>query len=193
MHPAWASRSLGFVQREGSNFDSDTLPRMRIWQVTHYGEPEEMLLGEVDPPSPGEGEVLIRNRACGLNFFDLLQCRGKYQSKPAFPFTIGAEVSGTLAAVGANVRGFAAGQRVLALPRGGGFAEYTLARASRVFPIPESMDFDQGAAMRWSFRLHCSPWSTEPGCAPGNGCSCMPGPAASARQRFNSESRWAPK
>ena len=120
---------------------------MRIWQVTHYGEPEEMVLGKADPPSPGEGEVLIRNRACGLNFFDLLQCQGKYQSKPSFPFTIGAEVSGSVASVGATVKGFEVGQRVLALPRGGGFAEYTLARASRVFPIPESMDFDQGAAM----------------------------------------------
>ena len=120
---------------------------MRIWQVTHYGEPEEMTLGECDPPSPEEGEVLIRNRACGLNFFDLLQCQGKYQTKPSFPFTIGGEVAGTIAAQGRNVQGFVSGQRVLAIPRGGGFAEYTLTRASTVFPIPDSMDFDQGAAM----------------------------------------------
>lgn len=120
---------------------------MKAWQVTHYGEPEEMALGEAAQPSPAEGEVLIRNRACGLNFFDLLQCQGKYQSKPAFPFTIGAEVAGTVAAVGAGVAGLEVGQRVLALPRGGGFAEYTAVKASRAFPIPDGMGFVQAAAL----------------------------------------------
>ena len=129
------------------NGDSDTLPRMRIWQVTHYGEPEEMTLAEVEPPSPGEGEVLIRNRACGLNFFDLLQCQGKYQSRPAFPFTIGAEVSGTIASVGSGVTDRSVGERVASLPRGGGFSEYTLVKSSRAFPIPDSMSFEQAAAM----------------------------------------------
>lgn len=120
---------------------------MKAWQVTHYGEPEEMVLAEVETPSPAEGQVLIRNRACGLNFFDLLQCQGKYQSRPAFPFTIGAEVAGTVAAVGPRVKHLAVGQRVLSLPRGGGFAERTLAKASRAFPIPGSMSFEQAAGM----------------------------------------------
>ena len=73
---------------------------MKAWQVTHYGEPEEMTFADVDTPTPGGGQVLINNSACGLNFFDLLQCQGKYQSKPEFPFTIGAEVSGCIEAVG---------------------------------------------------------------------------------------------
>ncbi len=106
-----------------------------------------MTLGEAARPSPAEGEVLIRNRACGLNFFDLLQCQGKYQAKPAFPFTIGAEVAGTVAAVGSGVEGLEVGQRVLALPRGGGFAEYTGVKASRAFPIPDGMSFAQAAAL----------------------------------------------
>lgn len=120
---------------------------MRIWQVTHYGEPEEMTFAEVDTPEPGQGEVLIRNRACGLNFFDLLQCQGKYQSRPAFPFTIGAEVAGTVEAIGPGVEGLATGRRVAALPRGGGFAECTVVRATRAFPIPDEMSFEQAAAM----------------------------------------------
>lgn len=120
---------------------------MKVWQVTHYGEPEEMTLAEVDPPTPGEGEVLIRNRACGLNFFDLLQCQGKYQSRPTFPFTIGAEVSGTIAAVGPGVTRHSAGERVASLPRGGGFSEFTVVKAARAFPIPHSMSFEQAAAM----------------------------------------------
>ncbi len=120
---------------------------MKAWQVTHYGEPEEMSYEDVDTPSPGVGQVLIENRACGLNFFDLLQCQGKYQSKPAFPFTIGAEVSGTVQAVSPDVQGIALGDRVVALPRGGGFAEYTAADAARTFAIPASMSFEQAAAM----------------------------------------------
>ena len=120
---------------------------MKAWQVTHYGEPEEMVLGEVETPPPGKGQVLIRNRACGLNFFDLLQCQGKYQSRPAFPFTIGAEVAGTVEAVGEGVDDLSVGQRVLSLPRGGGFADHTLSKASRVFPIPAEMSFEQAAGM----------------------------------------------
>lgn len=120
---------------------------MKAWQVTHYGEPEEMTLAEVDTPSPSAGEVLIRNHACGLNFFDLLQCQGKYQSRPAFPFTIGAEVAGAIAAIGDGVEGLSVGQRVASLPRGGGFAEYSLVPATRAYPIPDSMSFQQAAAM----------------------------------------------
>lgn len=120
---------------------------MKAWQVTHYGEPEEMVLEEVETPSPAPGEVLIRNRACGLNFFDMLQCQGKYQARPAFPFTIGAEVAGDVTAIGEGARELAEGQRVLALPRGGGFAEYTVVKASRAFPIPASMSYEQAAGM----------------------------------------------
>ena len=120
---------------------------MKAWQVTHYGEPEEMTFAEVETPSPGKGQVLIRNRACGLNFFDLLQCQGKYQSRPGFPFTIGAEVAGTVMAIGEGDTRLSVGQRVLSLPRGGGFAECTLAKASRTFPIPESMSYEQAAGM----------------------------------------------
>ena len=120
---------------------------MKSWQVTHYGEPEEMALAEVDPPDPAPDEVLIGNRACGLNFFDLLQCQGKYQARPAFPFTIGAEVSGIVQAVGSDVSGLSVGDRVASLPRGGGFSECTLVKASRAFQIPDSMTFEQAAAM----------------------------------------------
>ncbi len=120
---------------------------MRVWQVTHYGEPEEMTLAEVDPPVPGKGQVLIRNRACGFNFFDLLQCQGKYQSRPEFPFTIGAEVAGVIDQVGPGVEGIEPGQRVVSLPRGGGFAECTVVSASRAYPIPDGMSFEQAGAM----------------------------------------------
>ncbi len=105
-----------------------------------------MVLASAPEPSAGPGEVLIRNRACGLNFFDILQIQGKYQSRPEFPFTVGSEVSGEIASVGEGVEGFEIGQPVLALLDGGGYAEYSVARADRTFPKPEGMNFAQAAA-----------------------------------------------
>jgi NADPH2:quinone reductase len=120
---------------------------MQAWQVRAWCEPEEMTLADVPLPEPGEGEVRIANRAAALNFFDILQIQGKYQVKPPFPFTPGGEVAGTVDAIGAGVTGLAIGDRVLATPMGGGFAEYSLAPAASVFRIPDAMDFAEAAAM----------------------------------------------
>ena len=120
---------------------------MKAWQVHQYGSPEEMTLDEVDKPTPGEGEVLIRNRAAGLNFFDILQAQGKYQAKPSFPFTVGAEVAGTIEAVGPGVDHLSVGDRVLCLTLGGGgYAEYTIGKARKTFTIPAGMGYEEAAA-----------------------------------------------
>ena len=76
---------------------------MKAWRVHAWGEPETMALEEVAEPEPGLGQVRIRNHAAALNFFDILQVQGKYQVKPPFPFTPGAEVAGVVDAVGAGV------------------------------------------------------------------------------------------
>lgn len=120
---------------------------MRAWRVHGWGEPESMSLEEIDRPEPGPGQTRIRNRAAGLNFFDILQVQGKYQIKPPFPFTPGAEVAGIVDAIGSGVAEFAPGQPVLAITHGGGMAEYSLARAEMTFPIPGSADFATAAAM----------------------------------------------
>ena len=120
---------------------------MKAWQVRAWSEPEEMTLADSALPSPGEGEVRIANRAAALNFFDILQIQGKYQIKPPFPFTPGAEAAGTVDALGAGVTGLAVGDRVLAMTPGGAFAEYSVAPAARTFPMPEGMDFAEAAAM----------------------------------------------
>ena len=164
---------------------------MKIWQVTHHGEPEEMVLAEIDPPVPVEGEVLIRNRACGLNFFDMLQCQGKYQSRPAFPFTIGAEVAGVVAAVGPDVAKPSPGDRVLSLPRGGGFAEYTWCRRRARIPYRIQCRSSRPRACRWCTRLRCSHSTIAPVSRPASGCSCMPAQAAWERPRSSSARRWA--
>jgi NADPH2:quinone reductase len=106
-----------------------------------------MTLDEVGKPDPPASQVRIRNRAAALNFFDILQVQGKYQVKPPFPFTPGAEVAGVVDAVGWGVTSVKEGDRVIAIPRGGAFAEYSLAPEASVFPMPEAMSFEQAAAM----------------------------------------------
>ena len=118
---------------------------MKAWNVTEWCEPEGMNLAEVPIPDPGPGQVRIRTRAAALNFFDILQVQGKYQVKPPFPFTPGAEVAGTVDAVGAGVN-VRIGARVMAMPNLGGFAECTIAEANRTFPMPDAMTFEQAAA-----------------------------------------------
>jgi NADPH2:quinone reductase len=119
---------------------------MRTWQVREWCEPDGMAWTEIPPPEPTAGQVRVRNRAAALNFFDILQIQGKYQVKPPFPFTPGAEIAGEIDAVGEGVV-WRAGDRVLGFPGGGGFAEQTIVDASKVFRIPEAMDWAQAAAL----------------------------------------------
>src|SRR5438034_1335549 len=128
-------------------FIIDEMKTMKAWQVLAWGEPEQMTLADTAIPEPGAGEVRIANRAAALNFFDILQIQGKYQIKPPFPFTPGAEAAGTVDAVGPGVTGLAVGERVLAMTPGGAFAQYSIAPAARAFRMPDGMDFPEAAAM----------------------------------------------
>ena len=114
---------------------------MRAVLCERWGEPEVLSLGEIEAPEPGAGEVRLAVHAAGVNFADILMVAGKYQEKPPFPFTPGMEVAGVVEAVGAGVTRVKPGERVLALPGSGGFAESALAQAHNVFAIPEAMDF----------------------------------------------------
>jgi NADPH2:quinone reductase len=118
---------------------------MKAWQVNRWCEPEDLVFAEVPDPQPGPGEVRIRNRAAALNFFDILQIQGKYQVKPPFPFTPGAEVAGAVDAIGDGVRDFQPGDEVIGLPEGRGFADYTLVAQNKIFRKPSSMDWAQAA------------------------------------------------
>jgi len=122
---------------------------MKVLRVHELGEPEAVLrLETADIPEPGAGEVRVRVHAASLNFPDVLMCRGEYQVKPALPFTPGAEVAGVVDALGPGVDTFTVGQRVLAIPNQGGFAEYTTATAhGGVFAIGDVMPFGVAAAL----------------------------------------------
>lgn len=119
---------------------------MRAWQVREWGDPESMVWAEAPLPEPGPGEVRIRNRAAGLNFFDILQVQGKYQVKPPFPFTPGAEIAGEIDAVGPGIQEFPRGG-VAAICNQNGFAEYTVVPLEKVWPIPNGIDFATAVAM----------------------------------------------
>jgi NADPH2:quinone reductase len=128
---------------------------MRALRVHELGEPEAVMQMETRPISePGPGEVRVRVAAASLNFPDVLLCRGHYQVKPPLPFTPGAEVAGTVDAVGAGVTAVAPGDRVLAIPSfgHGGFAELTIAPAAGVFPIPDSMGFEAASALHVTYQ-----------------------------------------
>ena len=118
---------------------------MKAWQVHQFCEPHEMSLNEVPTPAPGEGEVLVRNRAAGVNFFDLLFIQGKYQTKPAFPFTPGGETAGTVEALGSGVSGLSVGDRVIARMSLGGYAEYSAVPAQSVVPIAGDMGYPEAS------------------------------------------------
>jgi NADPH2:quinone reductase len=121
---------------------------MKAWQVSEWCEPEQMRLVDIEPPEPESGEVRIRNHAAALNFFDILQIQGKYQTRPPLPFTPGAEVAGVVDAVGTGVDHLSVGDRVMGSVGSGGFAEFTVTPAARTFRIPQSMDFAAAAAMQ---------------------------------------------
>jgi NADPH2:quinone reductase len=120
---------------------------MHAWQVRAWSEPEDMVWAEVPVPEPGPGQVRVRNHSAALNFFDVLQIQGKYQIKPPFPFTPGAEVAGEINAVGSGVTQWRPGDRVLAMPMAAAFAEQTIVDAKRAFPVPGGMAWAQAAAL----------------------------------------------
>lgn len=101
---------------------------------------------EVARPEPGDGQVLIKVHATSINFPDILMCQGKYQLKLDPPFTPGMDLSGTIAAVGTNVRDFAIGDAVCGGARFGGFAEYAVVSAEGLQRKPDNMSFEQAAS-----------------------------------------------
>jgi NADPH2:quinone reductase len=119
---------------------------MRAVRVHELTGPAALRVDDIPEPTVGAGQVLIDVRACGVNFPDVLLCRGKYQFKPSPPFSPGGEVAGTVLAVGAGVTSVAPGDRVAATMLYGAFAERVLAPELAVVRLPEAVSFEVGAA-----------------------------------------------
>ena len=112
-----------------------------------YGPIDTLVVKDLPSPVPGPRQLLVEVKAAGVNFPDALMVQGLYQVKPPLPFTPGGEVSGIVKSVGAEVKAFRAGDRIIALVDGGGFAEDCLADAAKAMPLPTGMDFETGAAL----------------------------------------------
>lgn len=111
------------------------------------GGPEVLQPVERAVPTPGEGEVLIKVAAAGVNRPDVLQRRGMYPPPPGAPSVPGLEVAGEIVAVGAGVEEALIGTRVCALVAGGGYAEYCVAPLGQCLPVPDSLSMAEAAAM----------------------------------------------
>ena len=120
---------------------------MKAIAVTNPGKGYSLLLREEPAPTPSPGTVLIAVAAAGLNNADLLQARGHYPPPPGASSILGMEVSGTVAALGNGVKDFAVGDKVCALIPGGGYAQYALADAGSVLPVPQGIDLIQAAGL----------------------------------------------
>jgi NADPH:quinone reductase len=137
---------------ESSETDTNT---MRAVVIDGFGGPEQLHEAELPMPAPGPGQVLIKLEAAGVGSWDPFEREGGYAEMigitPPFPYVLGSEGAGTVAALGDGVTGREVGERVFAAsflnPAGGFYAEYVCVDAGLVAPIPAGMSTVQAAVM----------------------------------------------
>jgi NADPH2:quinone reductase len=134
---------------------------MKAVQVSEAGGPEKMRVVEIPVPEPAPGQALVKISASGVNFIDVYFRSGLYKSE--LPIALGSEGAGTVEAVGLGVTEVAPGDRVAyAMPRGS-YAEYALAPAAQLVPLPAGVDFETAAAaMLQGMTAHYLTHSTRP-------------------------------
>jgi NADPH:quinone reductase-like Zn-dependent oxidoreductase len=141
---------------------------MRALVLAKHGPPETALeVRDWPDPQVGADDVLIEVRAAGVNFADVLARVGLYPDAPKPPCVMGYEVAGVVRDVGANVTGFSEGQRVFAGTRFNGFAELVATNAANVFPLPEGVSFEQGAAVTVNYATAYAAVNLMAGVRPG--------------------------
>jgi NADPH2:quinone reductase len=142
---------------------------MKAVLCKQYGPPESLSIEEIESLKAGKGQAVISVKACGVNFPDTLIIQGRYQYRPAMPFSPGGEVAGIVKEVGEGVRHVRAGDKVIAFTGWGGFAEEVVADAKILIPMPEGMDFITAASFVMTFgtshyalkdRAHLQPGET---------------------------------
>ena len=111
------------------------------------GGPETLVLTDVPDPTPGRGQLLVRVRACSINYPDVLIIEDKYQFKPQRPFAPGGEIAGEVVGLGEGVTGWAVGERVMAMLGHGGLQEMVLVDAKLALRLPAARSFAEGAAL----------------------------------------------
>src|SRR5712672_121400 len=137
---------------------------MRALICRQWGGIDELTVGEAPVPEPAPGEVLIRVKATAVNYADSIMVAGRYQTKPALPFSPGLETAGVVAACGEGANGLKTGDKVMAILAYGGLAEFAVAPAAETWVIPDGMSFAEAGAfpisyisshvaLRWQGRL----------------------------------------
>ena len=125
--------------------------RMTAWQVPDLGDPADVLRRvEVPVPSPGPDQVLVEVHSVGVSFPDLLLSKGEYQLKPDPPFTLGVDFAGVVRSAPQD-SGFSEGDRVAACLGHGGASDVVGLGPDSVFPLPDAVGFEQGAAIPMNY------------------------------------------
>ena len=130
------------------------MDKMRAVEITAFGDPQVLKLGERPMPQAGQGELCIRVAASGVNRPDVIQRKGHYAPPPGASDLPGLEVAGEIVAGDAAalaVHGFALGDRVCALVAGGGYAEYCVAPVAQCLPVPAGLSDIEAACLPETF------------------------------------------
>lgn len=129
---------------------------MKAIAIENPGKEYRLVVADIPTPQPKAGEVLIKVSAAGLNHADMSQGQGRYPPPPGAPVTLGMEVSGEIAELGADVTQFKKGDAICALIPGGGYAEYAVASAKSVLPVPKGVSVVDAAALP---EVHFTVWT----------------------------------
>jgi len=128
---------------------------MRAAALDHFGGVETLQMKQLPVPEPGPDEVLLRIESAGVGVWDPYEREGEFAKMfggtPTFPYVLGSDGAGTVAAVGAQVHRFKEGDHAYALalinPKGGFYAEYTVVKVDNVSPVPKKLTVEQAGAM----------------------------------------------
>jgi NADPH2:quinone reductase len=123
---------------------------MRALQVTRLDGPAALEVNDVPEPTPAEGDVVVEVKAVGVSFPDLLLSRGEYQMKPDLPFQLGVDFAGVVRTAPTGC-GLAAGDRVACVLPWGGAADVVTLGPDSVFPLPDRVSFEAGAALPMNY------------------------------------------
>jgi len=133
-----------------------------------FGPPEDLVVEEVDDPSPRPGQLLVDVKAAAVTFPDALMLEDRYQYKAKPPYVPGGEVAGVVAALGADVEGFAVGDRVVGgLGNTGGFAERAVVSAAAARPLPANVGFAESTGLNYAYGTGLYGLKYRGGLAPG--------------------------
>jgi putative PIG3 family NAD(P)H quinone oxidoreductase len=124
---------------------------MTVIEIAAPGGPEQLKVARRPVPQPGEGEVLVRVAAAGVNRPDVMQRQGRYPPPPGASDLPGLEIAGEIVALGPKVSGLSIGDEVTALLAGGGYAGYAVAAAPLCLPVPDGISLVEAAAIPETF------------------------------------------